>query len=120
MAGGQERILRGRIKAMQSTKKITRAMELIAGARIVKAQQRLNRAVPYTRELYAAISAAADTVSPSCAWRRTSSRHSLGVIPSGPTFPTPSASCSSRPDTRISKNSSRIDVEIVRPACSPK
>ncbi|MGK0480039.1 MAG: F-type H+-transporting ATPase subunit gamma, partial [Ilumatobacter sp.] len=28
MAGGTERILRGRVKAMQSTKKITRAMEL--------------------------------------------------------------------------------------------
>ena len=31
MAGGQERILRGRIRSMQATKKITRAMELIAG-----------------------------------------------------------------------------------------
>ena len=48
MAGGQERILRGRIKAMQSTKKITRAMELIAGSRIVKAQQRVAAAVPYS------------------------------------------------------------------------
>ncbi len=48
MAGGQERILRGRIKAMQSTKKITRAMELIAGSRIVKAQQRVQAAVPYS------------------------------------------------------------------------
>jgi F-type H+-transporting ATPase subunit gamma len=48
MAGGQERILRGRIRAMQSTKKITRAMELIAGSRIVKAQQRVRAAVPYS------------------------------------------------------------------------
>ena len=31
MAGGQERIRRGRIKSMQATKKSTRAMELIAG-----------------------------------------------------------------------------------------
>ena len=30
MAGGQERILRRRIKSVESTKKITRAMELIA------------------------------------------------------------------------------------------
>ena len=30
MAGGQERILRGRIRSVQATKKITRAMELIA------------------------------------------------------------------------------------------
>ena len=40
MAGGQERILRGRIRSIQATKKITRAMELIAASRIVKAQQR--------------------------------------------------------------------------------
>ena len=38
MAGGQERILRGRIRSVQATKKITRAMELIAASRIVKAQ----------------------------------------------------------------------------------
>jgi len=51
MAGGTERILRGRIKAMQSTKKITRAMELIAGSRIVKAQQRVQAAVPYSEQI---------------------------------------------------------------------
>ncbi len=48
MAGGQERILRGRIRSMQATKKITRAMELIAASRIVKAQQRVASAVPYS------------------------------------------------------------------------
>ena len=47
MAGGQERILRRRIKSVQSTKKITRAMELIAGSRIVKAQARVQAAAPY-------------------------------------------------------------------------
>jgi F-type H+-transporting ATPase subunit gamma len=47
MAGGQERILRRRIKSVQSTKKITRAMELIAASRIVKAQARVKAAVPY-------------------------------------------------------------------------
>jgi F-type H+-transporting ATPase subunit gamma len=51
MAGGQERILRGRISAMQNTKKITRAMELIAGARIVRAQQRVQAAVPYSEQI---------------------------------------------------------------------
>lgn len=44
---GQERILRRRIRSVQSTKKITRAMELIAGSRIVKAQARVAAAVPY-------------------------------------------------------------------------
>jgi F-type H+-transporting ATPase subunit gamma len=51
MAGGQERILRGRIRTMQATKKITRAMELIAGSRIVKAQQRVRAAVPYSEQI---------------------------------------------------------------------
>src|SRR5262245_25243770 len=47
MAGGQERILRRRIRSVQATKKITRAMELIAASRIVKAQSRVQAAVPY-------------------------------------------------------------------------
>jgi len=51
MAGGQERILRGRIRTIQSTKKITRAMELIAASRIVKAQQRVQAAVPYSDKI---------------------------------------------------------------------
>ena len=51
MAGGQERILRGRIRSVQATKKITRAMELIAASRIVKAQQRVAAAVPYSESI---------------------------------------------------------------------
>ena len=43
VAGGQERILRRRIKSVESTKKITRAMELIAATRVVKAQERGRR-----------------------------------------------------------------------------
>src|ERR1700674_2941457 len=51
MAGGAERILRRRIKSIQSTKKITRAMELIAASRIVRAQQRVAAARPYIEQL---------------------------------------------------------------------
>jgi F-type H+-transporting ATPase subunit gamma len=51
MAGGQERILRGRIRSVQSTKKITKAMELIAASRIVKAQQRVAAARPYSERI---------------------------------------------------------------------
>ena len=51
MAGGQERILRRRIKSVESTKKITRAMELIAATRVVKAQERANSARPYSEEI---------------------------------------------------------------------
>ena len=41
MASAELRIINRRIKSVKSTKKITRAMELIASSRIVKAQQRL-------------------------------------------------------------------------------
>jgi F-type H+-transporting ATPase subunit gamma len=51
MAGGQERALRSRIKTVQSTKKITKAMELIAASRIVKAQQRVHAARPYSDQI---------------------------------------------------------------------
>jgi F-type H+-transporting ATPase subunit gamma len=51
MAGGQERILRERIRSIQATKKITRAMELIAASRIVKAQARVTAAVPYSDQI---------------------------------------------------------------------
>lgn len=55
MAGGQERILRRRIKSVDSTKKITRAMELIAATRVVKAQERAASARPYTQEITSVI-----------------------------------------------------------------
>jgi F-type H+-transporting ATPase subunit gamma len=51
MAGGQERTLRRRIKTIQSTKKITRAMELIAASQIVRAQNRIAAAAPYGQAL---------------------------------------------------------------------
>jgi F-type H+-transporting ATPase subunit gamma len=51
MAGGAERVLRRRIKSVQSTKKITKAMELIAASRILKAQQRVNAARPYSEQI---------------------------------------------------------------------
>jgi len=55
MAGGVERALRRRIKSVQSTKKITRAMELIAASRILRAQQRVAAARPYVDQLTAVI-----------------------------------------------------------------
>ncbi len=51
MAGGQERILRRRIKSVESTKKITRAMELISATRVVKAQERAAAARPYSEQI---------------------------------------------------------------------
>src|ERR1700735_1898334 len=49
--GAQLREVRRRIGAVQSTAKITRAQELIASSRILKAQQRVRAATPYAREL---------------------------------------------------------------------
>ena len=47
MAGGQERVLRRRIRSVQSTKKITKAMELIAASQITRAQGRIAANKPY-------------------------------------------------------------------------
>ena len=49
--GAQLRIVRRRIRSVQSTKKITRAMELIASSRIVRAQQRVEQSRPYAEQL---------------------------------------------------------------------
>jgi F-type H+-transporting ATPase subunit gamma len=57
--GAQLRVYRRRIRSVQSTKKITRAMELIAASRIVKAQQRVTAAQPYARQITRVISALA-------------------------------------------------------------
>ncbi len=51
MPGAQERVLRRRIGSVQNTKKITRAMELIAATRVVKAQQAANSARPYSEHI---------------------------------------------------------------------
>ena len=51
MAGGEEKQLKGRVKSVESTKKITKAMELIAASRIVKAQQRVAAARPYSEQI---------------------------------------------------------------------
>jgi F-type H+-transporting ATPase subunit gamma len=49
VAGGQEKVLRRRIRTVQSTKKITRAFELIAASQIVRAQNRLTGFRPYLK-----------------------------------------------------------------------
>jgi F-type H+-transporting ATPase subunit gamma len=58
----QLRVLRRRIRSVESTKKITRAQELIAASRIVKAQGRLDQTRPYFRALITALSAAVSYV----------------------------------------------------------
>jgi F-type H+-transporting ATPase subunit gamma len=53
--GSQLRVVKRRIRSVQSTKKITKAMELIASSRIVKAQQRVEASRPYAQQLTAAM-----------------------------------------------------------------
>jgi len=55
--GAQLRAVRRRIRTVQSTAKITRAQELIASSRVLKAQQRVRDATPYARELVRALEA---------------------------------------------------------------
>ncbi len=61
MAGGQERVLRRRIRSVESTKKITRAMELIAASRIVRAQQAIAAARPYVVKMGEVVEHLADS-----------------------------------------------------------
>ena len=53
--GAQLRVYRQKIKSAQTTKKITRAMELISASRIAKAQQRVAAANPYSRAVTRAV-----------------------------------------------------------------
>jgi F-type H+-transporting ATPase subunit gamma len=55
--GAQLRAVRRRIATVKSTAKITRAQELIASSRILKAQQRVHGAAPYAREITSAVEA---------------------------------------------------------------
>ncbi|WP_449277603.1 F0F1 ATP synthase subunit gamma [Leucobacter sp. GX24907] len=57
--GAQLRVYRQRIRSAQTTKKITRAMELIAASRIQKAKARVDASKPYTNAITRAVSAVA-------------------------------------------------------------
>ena len=55
--GAQLRAVRRRISTVKSTAKITKAQELIASSRIIRAQQRAHAAGPYAREITNAVEA---------------------------------------------------------------
>ena len=57
--GSQLRVYRQKIRSAQTTKKITRAMELISASRIQKAQARVAASAPYSRAITRAVSAVA-------------------------------------------------------------
>ena len=60
---GKLRAVKRRISSVQSTQKITRAMELIASARIMKAQRRVDAARPYADEMHALMASVAKNAS---------------------------------------------------------
>lgn len=57
--GAQLRVYKRRIKSVNATKKITRAMEMIAASRIIKAQRKVAASAPYAEELTNAVTAVA-------------------------------------------------------------
>jgi len=59
--GASLRVYRRRIRSVQATKKITKAMELIAASRILKAQARVQASLPYARALLEAVGTVAAT-----------------------------------------------------------
>ncbi|GAA0360430.1 F0F1 ATP synthase subunit gamma [Streptomyces olivoreticuli] len=57
--GAQLRVYKRRIRSVTATKKITKAMEMIAASRIVKAQRQVAASTPYASELTRAVTAVA-------------------------------------------------------------
>ncbi|MFE9682954.1 F0F1 ATP synthase subunit gamma [Streptomyces sp. NPDC002701] len=55
--GAQLRVYKRRIKSVTATKKITKAMEMIAASRVVKAQRKVAASTPYATELTRAVTA---------------------------------------------------------------
>ena len=49
MAAGKE--IRGKIKSVENTKKITKAMEMVAASKMRKAQERMRAARPYSEKI---------------------------------------------------------------------
>src|SRR3972149_919702 len=62
MAAGQLRLIRRRIRSIQSTAKITRAMELVAASKMRRAQGRAVSARPYAEKLRWVLADLAETV----------------------------------------------------------
>src|SRR5260221_3546874 len=75
--GAELRAVRRRISTVKSTAKITKAQELIASSRIIKAQQRAHAAGPYAREITAAVEAVVS--------RSANVNHPLTTEPANPT-----------------------------------
>ena len=54
MAGGKE--IRTKIKSIQNTQKITKAMEMVAASKMRRAQERMRQARPYAEKMRSVVS----------------------------------------------------------------
>ncbi|MFF9807721.1 F0F1 ATP synthase subunit gamma [Streptomyces coeruleorubidus] len=74
--GAQLRVYKRRIRSVSATKKITKAMEMIAASRVVKAQRKVAASTPYATELTRAVTAVATG---------STTKHPLTTEPENPT-----------------------------------
>ncbi|MGC5040697.1 MULTISPECIES: F0F1 ATP synthase subunit gamma [unclassified Streptomyces] len=74
--GAQLRVYKRRIRSVTATKKITKAMEMIAASRVVKAQRKVAASSPYATELTRAVTAVATG---------SNTKHPLTTEPENPT-----------------------------------
>ncbi|MGV9497200.1 F0F1 ATP synthase subunit gamma [Streptomyces sp. NPDC003642] len=74
--GAQLRVYKRRIRSVTATKKITKAMEMIAASRVVKAQRKVAASTPYATELTRAVTAVATG---------SNTKHPLTTEPENPT-----------------------------------
>ncbi|MEU2539077.1 F0F1 ATP synthase subunit gamma [Streptomyces iakyrus] len=74
--GAQLRVYKRRIRSVTATKKITKAMEMIAASRVVKAQRKVAASTPYATELTRAVTAVAGG---------SNTKHPLTTEPENPT-----------------------------------
>jgi F-type H+-transporting ATPase subunit gamma len=62
MPGGNLKVIRSRIASVKNTQKITRAMKLVAAARLRKAQENITRMRPYAQQTFKLLSSLAARV----------------------------------------------------------
>ncbi|WP_328356869.1 F0F1 ATP synthase subunit gamma [Streptomyces sp. NBC_00457] len=118
--GAQLRVYKRRIRSVTATKKITKAMEMIAASRVVKAQRKVAASTPYARELTRAVTAVgtgsntkhplttqADTVTRSAVLLLTSDRGLAGAFNSN------AIKAAEQLTERLEREGKQVDVYIV-------
>lgn len=118
--GAQLRVYKRRIRSVTATKKITKAMEMIAASRVVKAQRKVAASTPYATELTRAVTAVgtgsntkhplttqAETVSRSAVLLLTSDRGLAGAFNSN------AIKAAELLTERLEREGKQVDVYIV-------